>query len=610
MAVRRVLVFVALLAASVVTVPSTTTATAAAAVGSPAEGEVVSFGDAVPVFGAAGDDAVDVAATRTGAGWWATDPAGVVTAAGDARHHGSAPAVNAPVLTIAATPGGGGYWLTAADGGVFTFGDAPFLGSTGAMRLNQPVVTMARTPTGRGYWLVAADGGVFTFGDAPFLGSTGGLRLNAPIVAMAPTASGRGYWLVASDGGVFTFGDASFAGSAAGSLAAPVTDAAAAPGGGYWVLAGDGTVQAFGGARHVGDAAGAVRNGTAVGLVPSPTGGGYRFAVGRTRDLLTVWQPGGLRDDTQGWAEGVARAAGASYALRHRVNLDLDATNGWRIPMALVTYEPGAARAVIGPSADAALARRQVVVGAAAARRRHVAVGSTMTFLDGAGRTHQRTVGAVVPDERLAWAELGLATSDAASIGLSRPFAIDIWGASRASIEGALAAAPGHRHVLGIIRSWLPSSPDDTLPNEQLKAVVGEPAYRHGAGDAVALDPAWVRANIATESVPGLGRVTCHRAVLPALRGALTEVARAGLGGGLGRFGGCYNPRLIRGGDSGGFLSRHSYGIAVDVNTANNTFGGRVSMDPRIVDIFHRWGFAWGGTWTRPDGMHFEYAPG
>jgi hypothetical protein len=32
-------------------------------------------------------------------------------------------------------------------------------------------------------------------------------------------------------------------------------------------------------------------------------------------------------------------------------------------------------------------------------------------------------------------------------------------------------------------------------------------------------------------------------------------------------------------------------------------------MDPRIVDIFRRWGFAWGGTWVRPDGMHFEYAP-
>ena len=64
-----------------------------------------------------------------------------------------------------------------------------------------------------------------------------------------------------------------------------------------------------------------------------------------------------------------------------------------------------------------------------------------------------------------------------------------------------------------------------------------------------------------------------------------------------------------RRGDSGGFLSRHSFGIAVDVNISRNSFGGRVEMDSRIVDIFRRWGFAWGGTWVRPDGMHLEWAP-
>jgi len=109
--------------------------------------------------------------------------------------------------------------------------------------------------------------------------------------------------------------------------------------------------------------------------------------------------------------------------------------------------------------------------------------------------------------------------------------------------------------------------------------------------------------------VPVLGSVTCHRAMLPALRGALTEIARAGLGGTLGAYGGCYRPRLVRGGDSGGTLSRHSYGIAVDVNVARNSFGGRVDMHPRVVEIFRRWGFAWGGTWVRPDGMHFEWVP-
>jgi hypothetical protein len=29
-------------------------------------------------------------------------------------------------------------------------------------------------------------------------------------------------------------------------------------------------------------------------------------------------------------------------------------------------------------------------------------------------------------------------------------------------------------------------------------------------------------------------------------------------------------------------------------------------MDPRVVEIFQRWGFNWGGLWERPDPMHFE----
>jgi hypothetical protein len=353
-----------------------------------------------------------------------------------------------------------------------------------------------------------------------------------------------------------------------------------------------------------------VRNGAALGLMPTPTGLGYRFVVGRVRDVLTIWQPGGLRDDSQGWAEDVARRAGAGFALRHRANLDLDAGNGWRIPMSLVTFEPADAGALVGPSAKAALERHELVLGAGAAAIRHAVVGSVLTFVGPDGRIHPRRVGAIVRDERVFDAEIALATPDAAAIGISRPFAVDVWGAPRADIERALNTAPPMQHVLGIERSWSWPSPDETLANVALKRLVGEVAYRHGRGDAVALDPTWVRQNITTERVPGVGSVTCHRAVMPAIRGALTDVVRAGLGGGLGRYGGCYNPRLIRGGDSGGFLSRHSFGIALDLNVTRNTFGGRVEMDPRIVDIFRRWGFAWGGTWVRADGMHFEYAPG
>ncbi len=51
----------------------------------------------------------------------------------------------------------------------------------------------------------------------------------------------------------------------------------------------------------------------------------------------------------------------------------------------------------------------------------------------------------------------------------------------------------------------------------------------------------------------------------------------------------------------------HAWGLAVDFNVRGNEFGNHnPEMDPRIVEIFERWGFVWGGRWSTPDGMHFE----
>ncbi|HVE46631.1 MAG TPA: Calx-beta domain-containing protein [Acidimicrobiales bacterium] len=162
--------------------------------------------------------------------------------------------LNRPVVGMASTPSGNGYWLVASDGGIFAFGDARFFGSTGAITLNRPIVGMASTPSGNGYWLVASDGGIFSFGDAVFRGSTGAIRLARPIVGMASTPSGNGYWLVASDGGIFAFGDARFFGSTGAlRLAQPIVGMASTPtGNGYWLVASDGGIFAFGDAGFLG----------------------------------------------------------------------------------------------------------------------------------------------------------------------------------------------------------------------------------------------------------------------------------------------------------------------------------------------------------------------
>lgn len=66
---------------------------------------------------------------------------------------------------------------------------------------------------------------------------------------------------------------------------------------------------------------------------------------------------------------------------------------------------------------------------------------------------------------------------------------------------------------------------------------------------------------------------------------------------------GCFNIRAQRGGV---ILSLHSWGVAVDVNAADNRMGKPPKLSPGFVECFTDTGFDWGGDWHRPDGMHFQ----
>lgn len=107
-------------------------------------------------------------------------------------------------------------------------------------------------------------------------------------------------------------------------------------------------------------------------------------------------------------------------------------------------------------------------------------------------------------------------------------------------------------------------------------------------------------------------RAQCHVKVVDDLEAAFAEVAAAGLGSAIdvanaNTYGGCYVPRFSRTSGQIGFLSRHTYGMALDVNTDTNCGGCRPPMNCDVVRIFRKHGFAWGGNFRRPDGMHFEW---
>jgi hypothetical protein len=150
---------------------------------------------------------------------------------------------------------------------------------------------------------------------------------------------------------------------------------------------------------------------------------------------------------------------------------------------------------------------------------------------------------------------------------------------------------------------------DAVLPPVLLKALFGEFAARHAKGQlgSLEVDPEWMSANLLTTRIPVVEKeVTCHRGIIPQLRGAMRELRDAGLGHLIESFNGCFVPRFISR-DPTALLSHHSWGIAFDVNLVGNYYGDRPHQDDRLVDTLARWGFLWGGDFVVPDGNHFEY---
>ena len=126
---------------------------------------------------------------------------------------------------------------------------------------------------------------------------------------------------------------------------------------------------------------------------------------------------------------------------------------------------------------------------------------------------------------------------------------------------------------------------------------------RYGAPD-IAFERKWMVVWVPPPSITALPRrIYCHKHLRPLLAQACDYIIERGLTEQVKTWDGCFNVRAKKGGAS---LSLHSWGLAVDVNAAWNGFGMVPTMSPALVACFTDAGFAWGGTWKRPDGMHAE----
>jgi hypothetical protein len=340
-----------------------------------------------------------------------------------------------------------------------------------------------------------------------------------------------------------------------------------------------------------------------------------------TPDTLLAWTPGGLPKglgnqvkSLRGVNKAVAVASGTAW-LTSSFGEDgarVDAPPpGLAIPLEvaganLTDYQP-----FLSPADRAllpALARGEAVLGASAAKLRHLGAGGTLVF----GRTRIRVAG-ILPDASIGAHEVFVSRRVAGSIDVSK---------ERYMLIDPGAKTTRHRittRIRGLLPKGLPlrvRGPGETpffrqgdavLPPVRLKMWFGEFAARP-VGGFLAVDRAWLKTHITVASVPILGQVQCNRALIPQLRGALGEIEREGLAHLIDRgdYAGCYSARFVNRNPEAG-ISHHAWGVALDINVSRNPFGGTPHQNPRIVEIFDRWGFTWGGLWLVPDGMHFEF---
>ena len=67
---------------------------------------------------------------------------------------------------------------------------------------------------------------------------------------------------------------------------------------------------------------------------------------------------------------------------------------------------------------------------------------------------------------------------------------------------------------------------------------------------------------------------------------------------------GCFNPRKQRGSST---ISRHAFGVAIDINAAWNKLNGEVNWSEDFLNVWRNAGWICGADFhSRKDGMHFE----
>jgi hypothetical protein len=288
----------------------------------------------------------------------------------------------------------------------------------------------------------------------------------------------------------------------------------------------------------------------------------------------------------------------------------------WYYPLAITALPMEALGAILGRGVSSPISGGTVVMSETSAGLVSAQAGDILDLEAADGSIVQAIVGRVAPDAEVNGAEVVMSTAQANLLGATLDTSVLIYGQfDRDRLDAALAARGlSTDPKIRVRRSWDSFDPDSTIGVARTKKALGMFAYHVSANDAVSVDDAWSAQYVPTRDLYPTGIfAVCNQNIKADLTAALQDVVDAGLAGlidlaNTNTYGGCYGPRFTRiVGSQLGTLSRHTWAQALDTNTAQNCQGCVPKMDCRIVRIFRKHNFAWGGNFINPDGMHFEW---
>ena len=248
--------------------------------------------------------------------------------------------------------------------------------------------------------------------------------------------------------------------------------------------------------------------------------------------------------------------------------------------------------------------KNKIVISELTSEQYSINVGDTLVLVGMNEVTFEIEVGEIIPDGELGWFEAVVNKDVGYQLGINRNVQAIIWDDK--VTENHFVELYKNIKYKRLRVTFKDAKPNKNwvLPTALVKKYFGDFQIKEKDGTWIIVEPAWRNANIERKNMPIIGRATCNKIMWEPLLGALNQVIEEGLQDTLSKdefqkSGGCYAPRRINRFNAGGAISRHAWGIAIDINVKSG-------YHPRVVQIFNQWGFAWGGTWTSPDEMHFE----